>query len=172
MSDVTAAGEIGAGSFLRFLPRAIRVPRRPLRAIAIGWLTAFPVTMLLAGLAALLFPESAQPEFQGPPGLMLFAVVVFAPVVETLIMGGLLLVLLRIVPPVAAIVISAVGWGIAHSLAAPTWGLAIWWPFLIFSTLFVAWRRRSLTLAFVLPMCVHALQNLLPSLLIAAGAKV
>jgi hypothetical protein len=46
----------------------------------------------------------------------------------------------------------------------------IWWPFLVFSTLFVTWRDRSLWLAFALPMCVHALQNLPPALLIASGA--
>jgi len=47
----------------------------------------------------------------------------------------------------------------------------IWWPFLVFSTLFVTWRQRSLWLAFAIPMCVHALQNLLPSLLVAFGAR-
>jgi len=48
--------------------------------------------------------------------------------------------------------------------------LVIWWPFLVFSTLFVTWRDRSLTLAFLIPMCVHALQNLLPAILVAYGA--
>jgi hypothetical protein len=73
-------------------------------------------------------------------------------------------------PPWLAVVASAVGWGIAHSSVAPIWGLVIWWPFLVFSTLFVTWRNRSLTLAFVIPMCVHALQNLLPAMLVAYGA--
>jgi len=45
----------------------------------------------------------------------------------------------------------------------------IWWPFLIFSTLFVAWRERSLWLAFGMPMIVHGLQNLPPTLLLVAG---
>ena len=85
-------------------------------------------------------------------------------------MGSVLLVLLRFVPPSAAIIASAVGWGIAHSMVAPIWGLVIWWPFLVFSTLFVAWHRRSLLLAFLIPMCVHALQNLIPALLVAYGA--
>ena len=65
----------------------------------------------------------------------LFLLVVFAPVVETLIMGGVLLILLRLVSPAVAVILSSLGWGIAHSMGAPTWGLVIWWPFLIFSTL-------------------------------------
>jgi len=73
--------------------------------------------------------------------------------------------------PAWAIVVSALGWGIAHSSVAPIWGLVIWWPFLVFSTLFVTWRQRSLGLAFAIPMVVHALQNLLPSLLVAYGAR-
>ncbi|MBW3535943.1 MAG: hypothetical protein KY453_12140, partial [Gemmatimonadetes bacterium] len=95
--------------------------------------------------------------------------VAFAPIVETLIMGVVLLVLLLFVPPAAAILVSAIGWGIAHSLVAPIWGFVIWWPFLVFSTLFVAWYRRSIALAFGIPMCAHALQNLLPALLLAVG---
>jgi len=97
--------------------------------------------------------------------------VFFSPILESLIMGGVLLVLLRFLPPTWAVIASAAGWGIAHSLAAPIWGMIIWWPFLIFSTLFVAWRTRSLTLAFVMPMVVHGLQNLPPALLVASGVS-
>lgn len=87
-------------------------------------------------------------------------------------MGAVLLVLLRFLSPPWAIVVSAIGWGIAHSTVAPIWGLIIWWPFLIFSTLFVTWRSRSLAYAFALPMCVHALQNVVPALLIVYTARV
>jgi hypothetical protein len=168
-ADVAAADQaVGSHTPLRFLPLAIRVPRGPFRAIAIGWLTAFPISMILAVIASFIIPGS-HPEFDVDGGLALFALVVFSPVLETLIMGGVLLILLRLVPESLAIAISAVGWGIVHSLAAPVWGLVIWWPFLIFSTLFVTWRKRSLALAFALPMCVHALQNLLPAILVARG---
>jgi hypothetical protein len=127
---------------------------------------------MFALLGRLILPNAQPPEFHVSGGLAIFALVIFSPVIETLIMGSVLLVLLRFVPPIAAIVLSAAGWGIAHSMAAPAWGLVIWWPFLVFSTLFVTWRDRSLLLAFALPMCVHALQNLPPALLIASGAPV
>jgi hypothetical protein len=172
-SDALAAPQaVGSDSPLRFLPKAIRVPERPFRAIAVAWLTSFPISIILALLASRFFPDAGHPDFKGGPALIIFAVVIFSPVVETLIMGTVLLILLRFLPEWVAIVVSAIGWGIAHSMLSPTWGMAVWWPFLILSTLFVAWRKRSPLLAFVLPICVHALQNLLPALLIASGVSI
>jgi membrane protease YdiL (CAAX protease family) len=169
---MTARPAVGPDSLLRFLPRAIRTPERPFRAIAIGWLTAFPASILLAVLGALLLPQAKAPEFHVSGGLAMFLLVIFSPVLETLIMGAVLLVLLRLFSPTVAVLISAVGWGVAHSMAAPIWGLVIWWPFLVFSTLFVTWRSRSLWLAFGIPMCVHALQNVIPATLVAFGVSI
>ena len=140
-----------------------------MRAVAVAWLTAFPISIAFALLGSLLLPQAEQPQFGVNGGVAVFALVIFSPVVETLIMGAVLLLLLRMMPATAAILVSAIGWGIAHSTAAPIWGLVIWWPFLVFSTLFVTWRGRSLSLAFVLPMATHMLQNLIPALLIAYG---
>ena len=64
------------------------------------------------------------------------------------------------------VVLSAIGWAIAHSLKAPTWGLVIWWPFLIFSTLYVTWRGQGRVLAIGIVFAVHALNNLGPALLL------
>jgi hypothetical protein len=127
--------------------------------------------MAFAALGALLLPHAEQPQFHANGAAAMFALVVFSPVVETMIMGTVLLVLLRFLSPAVAIIVSAIGWGIAHSTVAPIWGLIIWWPFLIFSTLFVAWRSRSLVLAFAIPMAVHALQNLVPALLVAYSGR-
>ena len=168
---VAPRSPIRLGSPLRYLPAAIRTPERPLRAIAFGWLTAFPISMVFAVLSAALIPGARPPEFQMTGMMAIFGMVVFSPIVETLVMGAVLLVLLRLFSPTVAILASAIGWGIVHSLIAPVWGLTIWWPFLVFSTLFVTWRERSLALAFALPICTHALQNLLPSLLVAYGVQ-
>jgi hypothetical protein len=157
---------------LNFLPKPIREPRNIPLSVLTAWATAFFPSLALSFLIAQIFPDAAHPEFNLSPGLVIFAVVIFAPVVETLIMGTVLLILLRFVSPVFAILISAVGWGIAHSLQIPIWGLTIWWPFLVLSTLFVAWRERSLWLAFSLPMLAHGMQNLFPALLIASGKAI
>lgn len=158
--------------FLNFLPRAIREPRNVPVSVVTAWATSFFPSIVLAYLVSQLFPEAAHPEFDLSPAMLFFAVVVFAPVLETLIMGAALLVLLRLVPPVAAILISAIGWGFAHSWQVPVWGLTIWWPFLVLSTLFVSWRQRSLLAAFALPMLAHAMQNLPTALLIMSGKAI
>ena len=148
------------------LPRAVREPRNAGLSIIVGWLTALIPSLLLGAAITRLLPHAAQPDLPVTNLVGVLLIVVFAPVTETLIMAGVLSILLRIVPPTAAVVASAAGWGIAHSLAAPAWGLVIWWPFLIFSTLYVSWRERSLLLALLIPATAHALQNLLPALLL------
>jgi hypothetical protein len=157
---------------LNWFPKAIRQPSSAFGSIAVGWLLTFPASILLAALIHWVAPNAKGPEFPISGPMAIFLLVIFSPVLETLIMGGVLLLLLRFVPPTWAVLISAVGWGIAHSTAAPIWGLVIWWPFLIFSTLFVAWRSRSLALAFIIPMITHGLQNLGPALLVATGKLV
>ena len=153
------------------LPSALAEPRNPLRAIAAGWLLAFPPSILLAILAQKLLPQVEGPIFEvtGPSTVLLL--VLFAPFVETLIMAAAIEVMLRLkVPPAAAIILSAIGWGVAHSSAAPAWGLVIWWPFLIFSTLYVTWSKRSTWAAVGIVFAVHALQNLGPALLLLSEA--
>ena len=152
-----------------WLPLALREPRRPLLAIALGWLFAFVPSLALSAAAQTLFPSLEGPDFPMSGTVALLMLVVFAPLGETLIMGGVLTLLLRFMAPVPAILTSAAGWGLAHSLQAPAWGLVIWWPFLIFSTLFVVWRGRGFWTAIGLVSLVHGLQNLLPALLVAWG---
>lgn len=152
------------------LPAALTEPRNPFRAIGVGWLLAFPVSIVLAMLAQWLLPAAAGPSFD-VGGLETVAIlVIFAPLVETLIMAAFLELLLRFTPPAVAIALSAIGWGIAHSLVAPAWGLVIWWPFLIFSTLYVTWSKRSVLAGIGIAFSVHALQNLGPSLLLLSEA--
>ena len=137
-------------------------------------LLAWPLTSLpalaLAAMVSALLPSAPQPQFPGDPEVVFFLVSVFAPIVETLIMAAAIEILLRIVPPAWAIGLSAFGWAIAHSLQAPTWGLVIWWPFLIFSTLYVTWRQRSFIAAIGIVSAVHALNNLIPGLLLLRSA--
>jgi hypothetical protein len=160
-----AAGDRVAG-LLDYLPKQVREPERPMLALATAWLLTFPISIVLAALVSLVFPGAQQPQFPVSGPTALFLLVIFAPVLETLIMGAVLLVLLRLFSPATAVVLSAIGWGIGHSLGAPTWGLVIWWPFLIFSILFVTWRRRSLALAFAMPAVAHALHNLPSAILV------
>jgi hypothetical protein len=154
------------------LPNALLQPDRAGRAIVVGWLTAFLPSLLLGALVTAVLPALGQPQLDLGSGTALVLVAVFAPVVETLIMAGVLAVLLRFVSPTVAVLLSALGWGIAHSLQAPAWGLIVWWPFLVFSTLYVSWRQRSLLAALAVPATVHGLQNFLPAALVYSGVSV
>ena len=149
---------------------ALLEPRRPLRAILVGWpLTTIPA-LLLSLLVSSLLPQVAGPSFPVNGLSTLLLLVLFAPFIETLIMAAALEILLLILPPRFAVIASAVGWGIAHSLAAAAWGLVIWWPFLIFSTLYVTWRGKGRAIAIAIVFAVHALNNLGPALLLLRSA--
>ena len=126
--------------------------------------------LLLSVLVSSLLPQAAGPSFPVNGLSTVVLLVVFAPLVETLIMAVVLEVLLLLLPPRLAVLASAVGWGIAHSLAAPAWGLVIWWPFLIFSTLYVTWRGQGRVFAIGIVFAVHALNNLGPALLLLRSA--
>ena len=165
---LAAPARLFDSGLLRFIPAALREPRRPALAIGLGWALTFFPSIALSWASQALFPALAKPDFAVGGLLALFLLVIFSPVIETLIMGGVLSLLLRFLPPTGAVIVSAVGWGIAHSLVAPVWGLTIWWPFLIFSTLFVVWKQRGWLPAAALVACVHALQNLLPALVLVA----
>jgi hypothetical protein len=156
-------------NFLRFLPAPLREPRRAWLAILIGWALSILGSLALAALSKAIAPALPAPEFP-MKGLVAFVLlVVFAPFVETLIMAGFLSLFLRFMSPVSAILLSAAGWGLAHSIEAVGWGLVIWWPFLIFSTLFVVWRQRGFWAGVGVAAATHAMQNIGPGWVVAFG---
>ena len=164
---MTAADRLFETGPLRFLPSPLREPRRAWLAILIAAALTLSGSLLLSWIADSLAPQLGKPEFplKGPVALVML--VLFAPLTETLIMAAVLSLLARFVPATVAVLASAVLWGIAHSLQAPVWGLVIWWPFLIFSTLYMVWRQRGVWAGISVAASTHALQNLGPALLIA-----
>jgi hypothetical protein len=156
-------------SFLKFLPAPVREPRRAWLAILTGWALSIVGSLALAALSKLIAPALPTPDFPMKGPIAFFLLVAFAPLFETLIMAGFLSLFLRFMPPVAAILLSAGGWAVAHSLEAIGWGLVIWWPFLIFSTLFVVWRQRGFWSGVGVAAATHALQNVGPGWVVAFG---
>ena len=156
-------------SFLGFLPSILREPRRAWLAIPTGWALSIVGSLLLAAVSGALLPQLKGPEFPIKGWPALFALVVFAPFLETLIMAGLIWLFERFMSTASAIAASAVAWGAFHSTQALGWGLVIWWPFLIFSTLYVVWRQRGFWAGAGVAAATHALQNLGPGLVIAFG---
>jgi hypothetical protein len=156
-------------NFLKFLPAPLREPRRAWLAIPTAWALSIVGSLLLAALFGILLPQLKGPDFPIKGWGALFALVVFAPVLETLIMAGLIWLFERLLPTTGAVVASAIAWGAFHSSQALGWGLVIWWPFLIFSTLYVVWRQRSFWTGVGVAAATHGLQNLGPGLVIAFG---
>jgi hypothetical protein len=150
----------------RLLPRFLSDAKQPWPLYVLkGWLLTLLPSIALSLLVATSAGTATGPEF-GPAGpLLIFLLVVFAPVTETLIMTPPLLILNRLLGPDAAVIGSALLWGVLHSLAAPTWGLVVWWPFLVFSAVILFWRSQGRTLwGMLLVMLIHALQNAVPAL--------
>ena len=166
---MTAAVGLFESGPLRLLPAALRQPRRAWLAIVIGAALTLAGSLFLSWLASLFAPALAKPDFAMRGATAFLLLFLFAPLVETLIMAALLSLLARFLSPTLAVLASAALWGIAHSLQAAAWGLVIWWPFVIFSTLYLVWRDRSIVAALGVATATHALQNLLPALKIAFG---
>jgi len=145
-------------------------PRRPLLSILVGWLTTSIPALGLAVLAGWLLPNASSPDLPNEGMIAFIAIVIISPLLETLIMAAVIELGLLFLPPLQMVILSSIGWGIAHSLSAPAWGLVIWWPFLIFSTLYVTWRGEGRGKALAIVASVHALNNLIPALLLLRSA--
>ncbi len=164
---MTAAVRLFDSGPLSLLPAAVREPRRAWLAIVIGAALTLSGSLLLSWGASTIAPSLARPDFalRGPIAFALL--VMFAPLVETLIMAAVLSLLARFLSPTLAVLTSAALWGVAHSLQATVWGLVVWWPFLVFSTLYVVWRQRGAWAGIGVAATTHALQNLAPAWKIA-----
>jgi hypothetical protein len=159
---------------LRLLPAFIADTQQPkVLYVLKGWLLTLLPSLVLAALVGIvftaLFGEPKEPEFPkvGAP-LLIFLLVVFAPVLETLVMVPPLLILNRLFGPAPAAALSALGWAIAHSMKAPIWGFVIWWPFFVFSAIILAWRRKGLMTGMLIVMAIHGMQNAVPALMLIA----
>jgi hypothetical protein len=103
----------------------------------------------------------------GGPIQDLLAIVVVGPIIETLVLSFGIFLLSRFVKTKAVIaILSAILWAALHSLASPSWGLVVLWPFFVFSCGYIAWRQKSWFKAVWVTSCIHALQNLLPALVL------
>lgn len=154
---------------LRLLPRYLFDTDQPRWLYLLKVLPLTLVPSLLLGGLLLATPGGAPTPELGLGPVAFFGVVLFAPLFETLLMTPPVLILNRFFGPSVAIAGSSLLWGIAHSLASPRWGLVIWWPFLIFSAVLLAWRGKGIWKAILTVAAAHALHNLLPGLMLLVG---
>jgi len=89
-----------------------------------------------------------------------FGLVVFSPIIETLLLAGGLHILSyfsnRRTPVAAA---SAIAWGCLHALVGAIWFFGTVWSFFIFSCAYLAWRERGFAQAYTAAAVPHLLIN-------------
>ena len=132
------------------------------------WPVALIPSLLVAGLlAAFGALETSGIENQvkemGPGGMLLF-VLILAPIIETLLLAGMLWLTRRVVrSALAAVAICAVVWGLLHLGNGLTVPFAVTWPFFVFGCAYIAWRPHGWFKAISASAAIHFLQNLLPA---------
>lgn len=96
-----------------------------------------------------------------------FGAVVFAPVVETFMLAGLLKVLSSTsLHPAVCAAFSAVLWGGLHGLFGALWFFGTVWGFFVFSCGYITWRHTSFRQGFLAASVPHALVNSIAMLLL------
>ena len=171
MTTPTAPAERPA--YLAFLPVFLFRPRGSKAAYVLkAWPVALIPSILLSATINMSVPSAKGPDLPLSGPLMVALVTIIGPFLETLIMAAVLLALRRFVGFGPAVVLSSVGWGVAHSSAAAIWGLVIWWPFLIFSIAFLTWRQRGFWSGILIVSAIHALQNSFAVALLLVGPRV
>ena len=139
-------------------------------ALRAGLISFLPSMMIAAILGSSgIITEESGPTFEGDPRFLLPMIVLIGPPLETLLMVPILWMLSFLTKrqvPLAAM--SACVWAVMHSLAAPAWGLCIFWPFFVFSCSYLTWRKRAFWRAILVTSCIHSLQNLLPGIVAVA----
>ena len=121
------------------------------------WLFAYaaaPVA-LSAALCLALFPAGLQRETG------LFTWLVVSPVIETLMLGALLIHLLARHKEQHALMLAALVLAAFHSLNSVAWGCIALPLFLVHGYAFTRLYERDRQRAFVVPMLAHALHNVL-----------
>jgi membrane protease YdiL (CAAX protease family) len=157
--------------YLRFLPPFLfQADGNAARYIVRAWLLAMLPAIGIAAVLWALFPDTASaPGREVTRFSIVLSVVVIAPLLETLLMGAILLVVQRLAGAGPAVAASVLVWGAVHGSVAVRWGIAISWSFLIFSVAFVTWRHAGLLKAFGVAAAIHALQNGAAVLLLLAA---
>lgn len=142
------------------------------RYLARALMADLPVTLAVALVINWLTHES-WPTFEGYSlWRVFFAMGLVAPLGETLLMALIIWVIRPVVKRVEYLpFISALIWAVMHSLARISWGPGIFWAFVIFSTCYVTWHKKSVWQAIGMTALLHSLHNLFPLLLLLVTRK-
>ncbi|GMV91316.1 MAG: hypothetical protein AMXMBFR82_10940 [Candidatus Hydrogenedentota bacterium] len=143
--------------------------------VCMALISLIPSILISAMVAALgLGNQNSPPGFEASGAtatqawMFFLLVVLVGPFLETLLLSfGIWLISWFTHVRAMIAVVSALLWACLHSLMLPTWGLVVFWPFVVFSCAYLTWRQKSWIKAIWVAFCIHALQNLLPGIALA-----
>jgi hypothetical protein len=141
----------------------------PLKYIFRAWIIALVPTILIGLVVGLVCEpkENMMGRDTQPVHVAFLGMVVFSPVLETLLMRVVFWFLRKITQvPLKLVVWSAILWALLHSLAWLPWGIIVFWGFVVFSTCYLSWEKVSRWRAFWITSATHAMLNLIPAMLI------
>ena len=147
----------------RLLSPNISLWRYSLEAWPIALIPSVLLLVLAAGLFALagVSFESVAPPAREVSVSSFLGVVIFAPIVETLILIGGIKVLGSISScPVVVAMMSALVWGLLHGSFGALWFFGSVWSFFVLSCAYLAWRDQSFIAGFIAASVPHVLVNL------------
>ena len=137
-----------------------------LRRSLINYVLAFSSSIILIDIASgVAFLAGIPEEALETPGVTInigdfIDAVVFAPLVETLMLASMLALMPCRWGIVTKAIIAAVIWGGLHALAAPFWFFGTVFSFFVFSCGYLVWRQKSFGCGFTAAALPHALINL------------
>lgn len=144
--------------------------------VGLGWLTATIPALIIVNLLQMVLPpeafqavEDALISGEMPFWIDAVSIVVFAPLVETLIMG-LVFWLSRLVGlgVRGQIIVQVIFWAALHGAFAFAWAFGPAWIFFVLAIIWTGQREASTSKAFWAVFLVHALNNGLATTAIAA----
>lgn len=147
----------------RLLSPKVPLWRYSLEAWPIALIPSVLLFVLASGLLALagVSLESVAPPAREVSVSTFLGVVIFAPIVETLVLIGGIKILGSISSRHAAVaMMSALAWGFFHGIFGALWFFGTVWSFFVFSCAYLAWRSQSFKAGFIAASVPHALINL------------
>jgi len=148
--------------------------KRVISYLVVLLIIAFVPTILIALVVGLVCEPRENMMGQNTMSIpaVFFGMVVFSPIVETLLMMVVFWFLRKFTQVLLKLAVwSAVLWALFHSLAWLPWGVIVFWAFVVFSICYLSWEKVSRSRAFWITSATHAMLNLIPGILTVMSMK-
>ncbi|MEY2487337.1 MAG: hypothetical protein QOH39_2985 [Verrucomicrobiota bacterium] len=114
-------------------------------------------------------PPAGLFTLHGRPTARAWELLLFAPIVESLILIGTIELFRRLRAPAwTQVAYAALVMGFLHSVSWQPWGFIVAPAFAIQALAYLIWRSESRKVGFAIVACIHALLNLMPAISVFA----